>query len=109
MSQTLQLPTKPAYRTGECNGCGLWCMVTPCPGAIQLFGLDKRQGCPMVEWADGRFWCGLLRSRQTYMGRSDVPTEAAIKKAMGIGTHCDCDRPEGQTVIDAFDPTKDIS
>jgi hypothetical protein len=108
-SATVTLPLKPAYKTEACNGCGLCCMLTPCPPAKQLFGFDARQGCPALEWTDGRFVCGLLNSRNDWIGKRLFPTPEQIKSAIGAGKGCDCDRPAGQTVIDAFDPTKPIS
>ena len=83
-------PRKPAE--GEaCNGCGLCCAVELCALALEF--LDQPQApCPAMEFADGRFWCGLARNPSRYFGTpaaGNRPIGAMVRRALSIGEGCD--------------------
>lgn len=83
-------PRKPAE--GEaCNGCGLCCAVALCPLAVEF--LDAAAApCPAMEFADGRFWCGLARHPSRYLGTppfTDRLLAPMIHAELTIGGGCD--------------------
>lgn len=82
---------KPAFGV-ECNGCGLCCLMEPCSLAEEF--LDVSSGrCPALEWEEGRFWCGLVRSPSKYLAPgkefADAVVGAAFAQALGVGVGCD--------------------
>jgi hypothetical protein len=54
-------PDKPAEGQA-CNGCGLCCLVAPCPLGM-LLSLRRRGACEALVWdeADDRYHCGALQ------------------------------------------------
>lgn len=57
---------KPAFGA-PCNGCGLCCLIEPCILAIEFLEAPAAARCPALEWEEGRFWCGLLRTPHRYI------------------------------------------
>jgi hypothetical protein len=48
--------------------------------------------CPAMEFADGRFWCGLVRYPSRYLGTpafSNRLIRAMAAEALSIGEGCD--------------------
>jgi hypothetical protein len=83
-------PRKPAE--GEaCNGCGLCCAIALCPLAAEF--LDAAEPpCPAMEFADGRFWCGLARRPSRYFGTpasGNRLIRPMVQQALSIGEGCD--------------------
>jgi hypothetical protein len=70
-------PDKPA-EGAPCNGCGVCCISALCGlAALALHGpevtfLSEVCGeqlagpCPILEWEDGRAWCGFIRHPERY-------------------------------------------
>lgn len=57
-----EAPAKPA--AGQpCNGCGVCCLVEPCPVGM-LVSRRRHGACKALVWADaeGRYRCGLLQA-----------------------------------------------
>ena len=83
-------PKKPPEGTA-CNGCGLCCAVQLCPLAVE-FIVDAAAPCPAMEFADGRFWCGLARRPSRYFGIPVSGTRlirALVHAELSIGEGCD--------------------
>jgi hypothetical protein len=83
-------PPKPP-EGASCNGCGLCCAVALCPLAIEFIA-DAAPPCPAMEFADGRFWCGLARRPSRYFGiprSGDRLIRALVHAALSIGEGCD--------------------
>lgn len=53
-------PTKPAL-SSTCNGCGVCCLVAPCPVGMVL-SHSRRGACHAIRWnaADARYRCGAI-------------------------------------------------
>ena len=53
-------PPKPAWGQ-PCNGCGVCCLVEPCPLG-QLLSRRRRGACSALRWegASGRYRCGAM-------------------------------------------------
>ncbi len=85
-----RIPPKP--REGEaCNGCGPCCAVELCSLAIDIVGATEPP-CPVLEFADGRFWCGAARSPSRYFDLpafSDRFMRPLVHRALSIGEGCD--------------------
>lgn len=83
-------PRKPP-EGAACNGCGLCCAVQLCPLALEF--LDAAAApCPAMEFADGRFWCGLARRPSRYFGVpafSNRMLRPMVHEALSIGEGCD--------------------
>jgi hypothetical protein len=83
-------PRKPP-EGASCNGCGLCCAVQLCALAVEFIP-EAAAPCPAMEFADGRFWCGLARRPSRYLG---IPTSgnrlirAMVHTALSIGEGCD--------------------
>lgn len=55
--------SKPLY-SKPCNGCGVCCIAEQCSVSVELFAEKDR--CPALEWEQGRYWCGLMRTPGKY-------------------------------------------
>ncbi len=84
------IPAKPT-EGARCNGCGLCCALQLCDLAVEF--LDAQTApCPAMEFADGRFWCGIARNPNRYFG---IPAFAnkfirpLVHQALSIGEGCD--------------------
>ncbi len=88
--RALDVPRKPP-EGDPCNGCGLCCAAALCAIAIELLDADQAP-CPAMEFAEGRFWCGLVRRPSRYCGTppfSDRRIRTLIEAALAIGEGCD--------------------
>lgn len=88
-------PTKPA--PGQtCNGCGVCCTLTTCPGARLRF-LQIDGPCPALEWVEEAtaYRCGLLRRPAHYLGWLPACGENLARhlfaRWIAAGAGCDCD------------------
>jgi hypothetical protein len=62
-----------------------------CDLAVELLDAD-RAPCPAMEFADGRFWCGLARYPGRYFGIpafADRFIRPMVYQQLGIGAGCD--------------------
>jgi hypothetical protein len=88
---TDSIPAKPP-EGADCNGCGLCCVLQLCDLAVEFLKADAAP-CPVLEFAAGRFWCGLARNPSRYL---DIPCFAdkfirpMVHQALSIGEGCDC-------------------
>lgn len=86
----LAIPRKPP-EGDPCNGCGLCCATVLCALAVELLGA-REPPCPAMEFAEGRFWCGLARRPSRYCGTPSVRDRrmrVLIEAALAIGEGCD--------------------
>jgi hypothetical protein len=96
----VRYPAKPAM-FNACNGCGICCIATPCPIALDV-DPEMKAPCGFLEWEDGRFWCGLVRRPSRHIsGDKDRPmidavVGAMILSALGDGL-CDGEGADGMT------------
>jgi hypothetical protein len=71
---------KPKF--GErCNGCGMCCIAEPCSLAVEALG-EHEGPCKLLEQADGRYYCGLLRNAPAQL-------QPVIAFTLAIGSGCD--------------------
>jgi hypothetical protein len=102
MIQTVTLhadaPPKPA-EGAPCNGCGICCVVEPCPVAWLLLPLDKGP-CVALEW-DGesvRYRCGMVANPANHLGwlprRWSGPASRWFAHRIAAGRGCDCGATE---------------
>ena len=92
-------PVKPP-EGAPCNGCGVCCLVAPCP--VGMLVSRKRHGaCAALVWSDaaGRYHCGLMLSAGA--GRADWdsvpwwqrPVRALalrwVRRVISAGSGCD--------------------
>lgn len=64
----------------------------------ELGGFDEAP-CPALEFAEGRFWCGFIRSPEAYFSKRAAEIAVApLKYLLGIGRGCDS----------LFDPDGDL-
>lgn len=111
-----QAPAKPALGS-TCNGCGVCCLVAPCPVGMVLS--RKRQGvCDAVRWndAESRYRCGaidaphdvLLQALPRWAGVLARPLAPALRRwalrwiAVGIG--CDSNVEPVRSLSTPFNP-----
>lgn len=99
-------PAKPSEGS-PCNGCGVCCAYEVCP-LPEFFGLPYKSGsngpCAVLEYADGRWWCGLVRSPEHHLSLKPwaAPLIAEmIRELLGDGT-CDASVEAGVTWDDIF-------
>ena len=98
-----QSPAKPVQ--GEpCNGCGVCCLLEPCPLGVLLSGY-RRGSCLALRWdaVTGMYRCGamteprqVLHERLPKVLRLATPLLARALEAMAgrwvaAGIGCDCD------------------
>lgn len=102
-------PAKPALGA-PCNGCGVCCLLEPCPLGVLLSGY-RSGACRALRWqaADRLYRCGalavpeaVLAERLPHFLRWTVPWLAAGLRlsarrwvAAGIGCDCDVDLVDG--------------
>ncbi len=73
-------PEKP-NRGKPCNGCGFCCAAERCQAAVIAIGGGPGP-CPLMNFHDGRFWCGLVETEKA------AGMEPIIAGVLGIGTGC---------------------
>lgn len=96
-------PAKPAWGA-PCNGCGICCLVEPCPVGMVLSA--KRQGvCDALHWdaQQASYRCGALvrpggvlhevlpRPLRCLSGALAPLLAAVARRAIAAGVGCDCD------------------
>ncbi len=76
-------PPKPAPGT-VCNGCGVCCLVEPCPLGV-LLSLSRVGPCKALRWlaAEQQYRCGAL-------GEGGI-RQAVVGRWIAAGTGCDCE------------------
>lgn len=98
-----EAPPKPALGA-PCNGCGVCCLMEPCPLGVLLSG-RRRGACSALQWqsASRQYRCGaitcaheVLRARLPAFAHASVPLLAATlarlaKRWVAAGVGCDCD------------------
>jgi hypothetical protein len=90
-----QAPEKP--RWGEpCNGCGFCCAAETCDLARTFMGAYEAP-CPAMEFEEGRFWCGLVRTPHKYIDGispwADDYIRSSFTLLLGVGRGCDAEDP----------------
>jgi hypothetical protein len=98
-----QAPVKPAL--GEsCNGCGVCCLLEPCPLGVLLSGY-RHGRCQALRWQAevGLYRCGAMTVPRDVLGERLPqvlrPAMPLLARALGVmagrwvavGTGCDCD------------------
>ncbi|MDD5029314.1 MAG: hypothetical protein PHH58_07415 [Rhodoferax sp.] len=98
-----QAPPKPVLGA-PCNGCGVCCLLNPCPLGVVLSG--RRQGaCAALRWqpAQAHYRCGAITQPTQVLGQRlpswtspAVPSLAwllrrAAPRWLAAGVGCDCD------------------
>lgn len=90
-----EAPAKPA--AGQpCNGCGLCCLVEPCP--LGQWVSRRRHGrCRALQWqpAESRYRCGLLSQPQRWLPRWTARwpgwRDRWLRRWIASGIGCDAD------------------
>jgi hypothetical protein len=100
-----EAPPKPGLGA-PCNGCGVCCLMEPCPLGVLLSG--RRSGaCSALRWqaAKLQYRCGaitqaqeVLRARLPAFAHPAVPLLGAMlarlaRRWVAAGVGCDCDVP----------------
>jgi len=98
-----QAPDKPALGAA-CNGCGVCCLLEPCPLGVLLSG-HRRGACSALRWqADaGIYRCGAIVAPQEVL-QARLPSwlhgagfwwgwllRRSARRWVGAGIGCDCD------------------
>jgi len=69
----------------------LCCALQLCPLAVEFLA-SAEAPCPAMEFADGRFWCGLVRYPSRYLGTpvfSNRLIRPMVFAELSIGEGCD--------------------
>lgn len=92
-------PAKPAWGA-PCNGCGVCCLLEPCPVGIVL-SRRRRGPCTALRWvaAERRYRCGALAAPgevfgwgQGTLGRwLSTGMRPLLDRWIAAGAGCDCD------------------
>ena len=85
-------PEKPTIGS-PCNGCGYCCAASPCDIARDMIGVTEGP-CPAMQFEDGRFWCGMVRTPSAYIGGPAFADEIIgrmVATALGVNRGCDAD------------------
>lgn len=113
-----EAPPKPDLGA-PCNGCGVCCLMEPCPLGVLLSG--RRSGaCIALRWQPTslQYRCGaitqaqeVLRARLPAFAHAAVPLLAALQArlarrsvAAGVGCDCDVPRPDHAQCPQAWPP-----
>ena len=86
-------PLKPAEGK-PCNGCGVCCLVAPCPIGM-LFSGKTRGACSVLRWdaPQHRYVCGLLTEPESFVRPRWLAGAAArlARRMVAAGVGCDSD------------------
>lgn len=96
-------PDKPAWGA-PCNGCGVCCLVQPCPIGMVLSG-RRRGACAALRWCPEQaiYRCGALAQPQQVLAARLprrlrrlvaplAPVLAALaRRGIALDSGCDCD------------------
>lgn len=92
-------PAKPAVGAA-CNGCGICCLVEPCP--VGMVVSWRRHGrCDALEWSapERRYLCGMVVAPARHLPallRWTAPLwRRWSKRLIAAGIGCDCDWTPG--------------
>lgn len=79
-----------------CNGCGHCCQMKACQLSVELLRSETAP-CLALEFAEGRYWCGLVRSPEKLLGAGSGGgyISRVVAQLLGIGRGCDSDGPDG--------------
>ena len=84
-----QAPAKPNFGA-DCNGCGLCCLVEPCP--LGMLATRRRHGaCALLRWSGSqqRYVCGAISNAPSdWLGR--LRQRLAVRW-IAAGKGCDAD------------------
>ncbi len=87
-----------------CNGCGVCCLLEPCPLGVALT-LRRQGACRLLRWqaSEARYRCGVIADAQDVL-QQRLPSfaqglsrslEPALRRLawrwVAAGTGCDCD------------------
>lgn len=108
-----EAPRKPA--TGApCNGCGLCCLLEPCPVGI-LVSRRLRGTCKALLWAPnlGRYRCGIASAPGRFMPLTGPRMEAWVarwvRRMISADSACDADvQAQALTGSDFKHPDGDV-
>ena len=86
-------PLKPAVGAA-CNGCGVCCLVEPCPVGM-LVSRKRRGACSALVWIDAlsRYRCGLLSAPEQFIRPRWLARGVArlATRLIAAGQGCDAD------------------
>ena len=88
-------PPKPA-EGAACNGCGVCCLVAPCPVGM-LVSRRRRGPCDALVWgaAERRYLCGMLTEPEHHFGWVGRLLRRAMRRWIAAGRGCDSDLQVG--------------
>ena len=86
-------PLKPVEGK-PCNGCGVCCLVEPCPLGM-LFSAKRRGACSVLRWdaPQRRYVCGLITEPASFVRPRWLASTVArlAKRMVAAGAGCDSD------------------
>jgi hypothetical protein len=88
-------PDKPEVGA-PCNGCGVCCLVAPCPVSALLLK-HRENACPALMWldAESKYRCGMLIAPASNLrwlpGWLNRPFAFFVRRWLAIDIGCDCD------------------
>ena len=85
-------PPKPAVGA-PCNGCGICCLVEPCPVGI-IVSKRRHGACDALRWdaTEQHYRCGLLSGKKDRRPRWLAALwQRWARRVIGAGVGCDCD------------------
>jgi len=92
-------PPKPAWGQ-PCNGCGVCCLLEPCPVGIVL-SRRRRGACVALRWVatERRYRCGVLHDPGALLSWGDgrigrwltARAQPWLARWIAAGSGCDCD------------------
>ncbi len=87
-----QAPPKPTLGA-PCNGCGVCCLVEPCPLGMVL-SLKTQGACRMLRWQEGPGGAGLYRC-----GALALPViKHVARRWIAAGRGCDCSLEDSRSL-----------
>lgn len=97
-------PGKPVVGA-PCNGCGLCCVLAPCPLSRALLG-HRTGACPALRWqaAAQRYACGLTMAPNEHFPRLPAALVPLARRLalrwIAAGSGCDCDADDTEFVAE---------